>query len=315
MKLFISWSGQLSQEVAGILRKYLPCIIQGLEVFMSKHDLESGVRWSLRLAKELDDSNFGIICLTPDNLNSPWILFEAGALTKYADGRACGVLFGGLKQTDVSGPLSQFQNRVFSKDELGALLLDVNEKLERQLDNQQLTMIFNKWWPDIDRECQAVLLRSHPKAHNIPHRDQSEILSEILMKVRSIERTLEQPPVSAINLDRSVPSRHTDNSATKRKYLTVEIDSSFGKRQGEQRHHYHAKQSLYSFLNSIFFDLTPEVKAFTLGTAWAIVDSDTGERLQGLESDWSRGQTSEEDKRTLGEAGIRPGMRLRVVRL
>lgn len=315
MKLFISWSSQLSQEVASVLHKYLPCIIQGLEVFMSKHDLESGVRWSLRLAKELDDSNFGIICLTPDNLNSPWILFEAGALTKYADGRACGLLFGGLKQTDVSGPLSQFQNRVFSKEELGALLLDVNEKLERQLDNQQLTMIFNKWWPDIDRECQAALRQSHPKAHNIPHRDESEILNEILMKVRSIERTLEQPPVSEINLDRSASFRNTDNSATNRKYITVVIDSAFGKRQGEQQYAYHAKQSLYSFLNSIFFDLMPEVKAYTLGTAWAIVDSYTGERLHGLESDWSRGQSPVEDERTLSEAGIRPGMRLRVVRL
>jgi hypothetical protein len=315
MKLFLSWSGQMSQEIASVLHRYLPCIIQGLEVFMSKHDLESGVRWSLRLAKELDDSNFGIICLTPDNLNNPWILFEAGALTKYADGRACGLLFGGLKQADVSGPLSQFQNRMFSKDELGALLLDVNEKLERHLDNQQLTMIFNKWWPDIERECKAVSLRSHSKTRDIPHRDQSEILSEILMKVRSIERTLEQPSVSSTDPYRSIISGRTDNPVIKGKYLTIEIDSSFGENEGEQRYSYHAKQSLYSFLNSVFFDLTPEVKPFTLGTAWAIVDSETGERLHQLESDWSRGKSSKEDIRTLEEAGIQPGMQLRVIRL
>lgn len=113
----------------------------------------------------------------------------------------------------------------------------------------------------------------------------------------------------------SSPSRYTDNWGIKGKYFTIEIDSSFGKNQGAQQYSYHAKQSLVSLLNSIFYDLTPDVKPFTLGTAWAIVDSETGERLHQLESDWGCGKSSKQDKRTLEEAGIQPGMRLRVIRL
>jgi len=66
-------------------------------------------RWSIELSKELEAASFGILCLTPDNLNSAWLLFEAGALTKHAEGRACCLLFGGLRPADVSGPLSQFR--------------------------------------------------------------------------------------------------------------------------------------------------------------------------------------------------------------
>jgi hypothetical protein len=45
-------------------------MIQGLEAFMSKHDLESGGRWSLDLSKALEESTFGILCLTNDNLQN-----------------------------------------------------------------------------------------------------------------------------------------------------------------------------------------------------------------------------------------------------
>jgi hypothetical protein len=74
MKVFISWSGASSKAVAASLRKHLPLILQGLDCFMSKHDLESGARWAQELAEELDESNFGILCLTHESLKSPWLL-------------------------------------------------------------------------------------------------------------------------------------------------------------------------------------------------------------------------------------------------
>jgi hypothetical protein len=63
MRVFVSWSGELSRRVAETLRQYLPLMIQGADAFISKHDLESGTRWSLELAKELEESSFGILCL------------------------------------------------------------------------------------------------------------------------------------------------------------------------------------------------------------------------------------------------------------
>jgi hypothetical protein len=201
MRVFVSWSGELSRRVAEILRNYLPLALQGLEVFMSQHDLESGSRWSLRLAQELEESSFGLLCLTPNNLQSAWLLFEAGALTKYIEGRACGILIGGLKATDVSGPLAQFQHRAFSSGEFRALLSDMNGRLTKPLEQNQVERVHSTWWPDIERDYEAALEASGSHGVRAP-RDQREILEEILTRVRSFERTVdaENPWNSAATL-------------------------------------------------------------------------------------------------------------------
>ncbi len=186
MKVFLSWSGSLSQRIAEVLRKYLPVMIQGLEPFLSKHDIESGSRWSLMLSQELGKSSFGILCLTSENLNSAWLLFEAGALTKQVEGRACGLLIGSLKPIDICGPLSQFQHRAFSKDEFESLLQDINSKLEKPLEVGQLKLILDKWWPDIHREYQEALRGIPGEGKRVP-RDQRDILDEILSRIRIIE--------------------------------------------------------------------------------------------------------------------------------
>ena len=40
MKVFVSWSGELSKEIAEVLKKWIPCIIQSVEVFYSPEDIE-----------------------------------------------------------------------------------------------------------------------------------------------------------------------------------------------------------------------------------------------------------------------------------
>lgn len=166
-------------------------MIQDLQPFMSQHDLSSGRRWTEQLSKELEQSNFGIICLTSDNLLSPWILFEAGALTKHLEGRACCLLLRGLGLADVSGPLSQFQNRTFSREEFQKLLFDMNDLLDRSIEKVNLQMIFDKWWPDLEQEVIVALADPKLDAPIAYKRDQSEVLEELLVRVRSIQRALE----------------------------------------------------------------------------------------------------------------------------
>jgi hypothetical protein len=49
---------------------------------MSNEDIERGARWNIELVSRLEKARFRLICLTLDNIEKPWILFEAGALTK-----------------------------------------------------------------------------------------------------------------------------------------------------------------------------------------------------------------------------------------
>jgi len=188
MKIFLSWSGPLSRHVAMVLDQYLPVMIKDLRPFISRHDIESGSRWNLELTRELRESSFGVLCLTPESVHSAWLLFEAGALTKHAEGRACGLLIGSLKPTDISGPLSQFQHRAFSKDDFGALLKDINSKLDEPLEVKQLDLILDKWWPDIERDYQKALNIIPNEGKQVP-RDQQDILEEILNRIRVIEKS------------------------------------------------------------------------------------------------------------------------------
>ena len=85
MRVFISWSGNKSHKVALVFRDWLPSVIQSIEPYVSSEDIDKGARWSTDIAKELENSTFGILCVTKDNLEAPWLSFEAGALSKTMD--------------------------------------------------------------------------------------------------------------------------------------------------------------------------------------------------------------------------------------
>lgn len=77
MKIFISWSGRRSREVALSLEKCLRFIFgDEIEIFMSRHAIKLGVRALDVLHTELKKSSCGILCLTPENVTSSWILFD-----------------------------------------------------------------------------------------------------------------------------------------------------------------------------------------------------------------------------------------------
>ncbi len=116
MKIFISWSGERSQALAQAVNDWLKPILHFAEPWLSTSDIQSGDRWGNELAKRLQDTNFGILCVTSDNLNAPWLLFEAGALAKSIDdGRVIPLLLD-LEKSDLSGPLTQFQAEKADKD-------------------------------------------------------------------------------------------------------------------------------------------------------------------------------------------------------
>ncbi len=85
MKVFLSWSGARSHRVALTFRDWLPSVIQAIVPYVSSEDIDKGARWSTDIAKELEDSTFGILCVTRENINASWLTFEAGALSKTMD--------------------------------------------------------------------------------------------------------------------------------------------------------------------------------------------------------------------------------------
>ncbi len=188
MKIFISWSGGRSHKAATLLREWLKCVLNEVQPFVSSEDIRKGKRWLIEISRELQDSSFGIICLTRDNLGSPWILFEAGALSKFSDAQVSALLLGELTTKEVEGPLSHFQATPFKKEQVKKLVSDINVLLkEKALDADILNRVFEKWWPDLEKDINLTL-----QAKEIPEvvRSPDAVLTEVLELSRFIAKNV-----------------------------------------------------------------------------------------------------------------------------
>lgn len=196
MKVFISWSGKKSCEVAKILKKWIPCIIQSVEPYFSSADIDKGARWSTDIAKELEIASFGILCVTKENLNSSWLNFEAGALSKSIDkAKVCPFLLG-MKPSDIKdSPILQFQMTSINKEDVFQLFLSINKCLEdKKLDENVLTTTFETFWPPIYDELIKVDGGSDKEViKESENKNSSMAIEEILELVRYQHKLLKSP--------------------------------------------------------------------------------------------------------------------------
>jgi hypothetical protein len=154
-KIFLSWSGNLSKSIAKILKERFPEILN-IELFFSAEDISIGTRWSNVLHDELTKDNFGIILVTRENLNSPWLLFELGVLAGKKEARVCALYFN-LDIKELPSPMEQFNNVKYSEEGMYELLGSVNEVLGSPLNEGMLKKLFDQEWPIIQNKIQGVL--------------------------------------------------------------------------------------------------------------------------------------------------------------
>ena len=153
MKVFISWSGNKSHRVALVFREWLPSVIQSVVPYVSSEDIDKGARWSTDIAKELEDSTFGILCVTKDNLNAPWLSFEAGALSKTMDKSFVSPFLFDIKRAEVNGPILQFQSTIFEKEDIKKLLSTINKACgEEGISESMLDKAFEVWYPTLEKD-------------------------------------------------------------------------------------------------------------------------------------------------------------------
>jgi TIR domain len=158
MKVFISWSGETSKRAAELIREWLPTVLQTVKPYFTPSDIEKGTRWSADIAKELDDSMAGIFCVTKENLNSQWLMFEAGAISKKVDqSLVCPILIG-IDNSDINGPLTQFQTTLFEKSDFKKLVSDLNKaNTSNILEESVLHTVFEKFWPELEEKMHTLL--------------------------------------------------------------------------------------------------------------------------------------------------------------
>jgi hypothetical protein len=192
MKVFISWSGPRSQALAQSLRDWLPLVLHFVEPWLSEADIAAGERWAQSVAKELESCNFGIICVTRENVGAPWILFEAGSLAKSLEGSRVIPLLLDLEFSEIGGPLAQFQAKKVDREGLAETVDSVNHAAKQPIPDARAKQLFDALWPQLESLVAAV-----PKhaATAKPIRPQHEILEELVSSVRAIDsriRALEE---------------------------------------------------------------------------------------------------------------------------
>jgi len=154
---------------------------------MSEEDIKAGIRWDTEVRSKLEESHFGILCLTPDNLNAPWLLFEAGALAKTVDGTYVCPYLVGLKKADLSGPLTQFQAKSATEQETLQLVESINSALkDKELSASRVTTTFSRWWPDLKKALESAPPSTAPE----PTRTADEMIAELLTTTREMQRAL-----------------------------------------------------------------------------------------------------------------------------
>ncbi|MGI8980549.1 MAG: toll/interleukin-1 receptor domain-containing protein [Pirellulaceae bacterium] len=188
MRIFISWSGEASKQVAQALSDWLPDVLQHVRPFMSAADLQPGTRWGPELSRELEQIDFGVCCMTPDNLQRPWIMYEAGALSKkVATGQVVPYLFR-VGPSNLEGPLTQFQSVAADREGTLRLVDSIHAGMaSNSLTAERLGRAFERWWPSL--EAKLAEIAAQPASPPAPELSDKEILKELLLTVRNLQRT------------------------------------------------------------------------------------------------------------------------------
>lgn len=156
MTVFISWSGERSKGVALVFEKHLKHVIQGLPTFMSDKDIDSGTQWFQEISDQLKDASFGIICVTPDNLERPWLNFEAGAIgNQTSRGRVVPVAIGMSKET-LPSPLNGYNGIDLNEDGFVRLVKSIHAVRDVTVPWDVIEAAAHRQWPDMERDLDQV---------------------------------------------------------------------------------------------------------------------------------------------------------------
>ncbi|MFB6955341.1 toll/interleukin-1 receptor domain-containing protein [Streptomyces niveus] len=204
MKVFLSWSGERSKKTAESLWSWLPDVLQYINPWLSSLDISAGRRGVREITDELSETNFGIICVTPENQNSNWINFEAGALSKQVEGGYVVPFLVDMRTTDLISPLSQFQAVVGgSKEDAQKLLFDINDVAgSLAISRERLERAFERSWPDFESSMRNI--RETPSGDGLSdsvRRSEADMTEEILLIARQLDHRMAEIERYAVRAD------------------------------------------------------------------------------------------------------------------
>lgn len=135
------------------------------------------------LGESLQSSLFGVFCVTKENIDSPWLLFEAGAIGRSLNaGRVVPILLD-MKQSELDGPLAQFQAIEFDKSGIQRLVETLHGVTNSGVTLDQQKILFEALWPRLEEQVSHL---HNPIADAVAKDSPESLLREILDEVRGL---------------------------------------------------------------------------------------------------------------------------------
>lgn len=160
MRIFVAWSGLRSKKIAEALHQWLPCVMNDLSTWVSSVNVHGGTRWREQLSARLKDCDLGILCLTPENLRSDWLLFEAGALAASSNLKVVCPYLLDISVSALPTPLEQFQAVPATKEGTHCLV----ESIARSKgDFKHALDVFEDSWPTLSKAIEEARAMPTPE--------------------------------------------------------------------------------------------------------------------------------------------------------
>jgi len=159
MDLLISWSKAQSHVVGMALHKWLPTVIPSIRPWISSKDIAKGREWFRELQNALAQARACIICITPENVRSPWIYYETGAIAaKEPEVFIYPYLVGVSPNMLSDGPLEKWQCTTADREDTWALIKSLNSDVLTSRHNLSLLETnFGVRWPAFAAQIQPVI--------------------------------------------------------------------------------------------------------------------------------------------------------------
>ena len=197
MDVFLSWSTERSQKLAKIFNEWITNVLPTVKTYISTEQIGPGDRWSDSIGKGLETNFMGIFFMVEENVDSPWLNFEAGAISKNIEGSKVIPLLHDMKPEQINGPIAQFQAKLINQEpDIFSIVKQINTGIndERKINNEILKKLFDKWYPDFVEEytkfCNdnpGPIETEDKKSSNLL--DSEDQIGEILNIVRSLRRS------------------------------------------------------------------------------------------------------------------------------
>jgi hypothetical protein len=191
--------------MAAALKEALPCLIPTIEVFMSERDIAKGSDGNAVIHEKLVAASFGVVCVTPDNLERPWLNYETGALAARLGGRTSPFLLKVPSESLLGTPLSRLQWARVEDEPSGYILVQsINGSVEGDavIPEPTLRRLFEKFYPDLKKDLLAIEVAKVPQP---PAEDLGNALGAIAFELRNMRAQLAAvSPLSAST--RGVPA-------------------------------------------------------------------------------------------------------------